>query len=30
MGRGSTDTTLLYTRATGTDLEARVEKLAWE
>ena len=29
MGHGSTDTALLYTRATGTDLEARIEKLAW-
>lgn len=30
MGHDSTDTTLLYTKATGADLEARVEKLAWE
>jgi hypothetical protein len=29
-GHDSTDTTLPYTKATGADLEARVEKLAWE
>ncbi len=30
MGHDSTDTTLLYTKATGADLEARVARLAWE